>query len=440
MDYAQHFTYRKLLRYAISPIIMMIFTSIYSVIDGLFLSNYVGKEAFAAVNVILPYLMLFTSTGFMFGTGGSALIAKTLGEKKEKEADEIFSTLAWISILVGIILALICYIFLKPVATMLGAEGILLENSIKYGQIYVLGIPACLVQYEFQNLYVTAGKTKLGLYATVAAGMLNIILDALFVGVFSWGLVGAAIATIASQWVGGIIPFIYFGRKNSSLLHFIKCKPKRRAMMKICINGSSEMVNNIAISVVSLLYNIQLLNYAGDDGIAAFGIMMYVNFLFTAIFWGYVVGISPMISYQHGAKNHKELHSLFVKSLILISGCSIIMFLISEVMSMPISTIFVGYDHKLLEMTNHGFFLFSFSFFFSGFSIFGSSFFTALNNGLISAILSFSRVFLFQIPAIIILPLLWNLDGIWISVVIAEFCTTILGAIFIFKFRNKYNY
>lgn len=440
IDFSEHFTYGKLLRYAISPIVMMIFTSVYSVVDGLFLSNFAGKEAFAAVNFIMPYLMLFNSTGFMFGTGGSALIAKKLGEKKGKEANEIFTTLVWISALTGMVLSLIGVAFLRPVARMQGAEGVLLENSVLYGKIYLLGTPACIIQFEFQNLYATAGKTKLGLYATVTSGMMNIILDALFVGLFSWGLIGAAVATILSQWVGGIIPFAYFGRRNSSLLRLVKCRPNFKAMLKICTNGSSEMVNNISISIVSLLYNIQLLRYAGDDGIAAYGIMMYINFLFTAVFWGYVVGISPIFSYHYGAGNHNELHSLFKKSLVIIGGCSLLMFIISETLAKPISGIFVGYDAELLDMTIHGFFLFSFSFLFSGLSIFGSSFFTALNNGLISAVLSFSRVFLFQIPAILLMPLVWKLDGIWLSVVIAELFTGILGMVFILKYRKKYHY
>lgn len=440
IDFSEHFTYGKLLRYAISPIVMMIFTSVYSVVDGLFLSNFAGKEAFAAVNFIMPYLMLFNSTGFMFGTGGSALIAKKLGEKKGKEANEIFTTLVWISALTGMVLSLIGVAFLRPVARMQGAEGVLLENSVLYGKIYLLGTPACIIQFEFQNLYATAGKTKLGLYATVTSGMMNIILDALFVGLFSWGLIGAAVATILSQWVGGIIPFAYFGRRNSSLLRLVKCRPNFKAMLKICTNGSSEMVNNISISIVSLLYNIQLLRYAGDDGIAAYGIMMYINFLFTAVFWGYVVGISPIFSYHYGAGNHNELHSLFKKSLVIIGGCSLLMFIISETLAKPISGIFVGYDAELLDMTIHGFFLFSFSFLFAGLSIFGSSFFTALNNGLISAVLSFSRVFLFQIPAILLMPLVWKLDGIWLSVVIAELFTGILGMVFILKYRKKYHY
>ncbi len=440
MDFSQHFTYHKLLRYAVSPIVMMVFASIYSVVDGLFLSNFVGKEAFAAVNFILPYLMLFSSIGFMFGTGGSALISKTLGEKNEKKANEIFSSLVLFSALSGVAVSVIGSIFLRPIALWQGASGELLENSLLYGRIYLLGVPACVIQFEFQSLFATAGKTKLGLYSTITSGVTNIVLDFLFVVVFSWGLVGAAAATIISQWIGCMIPLLYFSRPNSSLLRLVKCRPNGKAMLKICANGSSELVNNISLAVVSLLYNIQLLNYAGDNGIAAYGVLMYVNFLFTAIFWGYVIGVSPIISYHYGARNHKELKSLLRKSLVIISCGAMTMFTISQLLSGTISRIFVGYDPDLLQMTVNGFHLFSFCFLFAGFAIFSSSFFTALNNGLISAVISFSRVFAFQIPAILLLPLLWKLNGIWMSLVVADLLASILGTVFILVKRKKYQY
>lgn len=440
MNFAQHFTYRKILRYSLAPVVMMMFTSLYSVADGLFLSNFAGKEAFAAVSFIIPYLMMFNSTGFMFGTGGSALIAKTLGEKKDRDANEIFSSLIWISICIGMIFTVIGIALLRPVAELQGAKGALLENSMIYGRIYLLGTPACLIQFEFESLYATSGKSKMGLYSTLISGGMNIVLDAVFLGVFGWGIKGAAVATIISQWTGGMIPFFYYGRKNSSHLRIVKCRIRFRDMLKICMNGSSEMVNNISISIVSLLYNIQLLAYAGDDGIAAFGIMMYLNFMFTAVFWGYVSGISPVISYQYGADNHEELRSLLRKSLVIILVCSGIMFTVSEALAKPIPLIFASHDKMLLEMTIHGFYLFSFVFIFEGLAVFCSAFFTALNNGLISAFLSFSRVFLFQVPAILLLPMVWKLDGIWISVVLAEFLTVVLGIFFILKYRRKYHY
>ena len=441
MQFDTHFTVKKLLSAAFPLIVMMIFTSLYSVADGLFLSNFAGKEAFAAVNFIMPYLMFFPSTGFLFGSGGSALIAKRLGEKRDREADEIFTTLLGVSALTGLVLAILGLIFLRPVAELQGAEGALLQNSLLYGRIYLLGTPASVVQFEFESLYPASGKNKLGLWATVASGGLNIVLDAIFLGVFSWGIRGAAVATILSQWLGGLLPFFYYrSRRNTSLLHLVRCRPRIREMGRVCTNGASEMVNNISNSVVSLLYNVQLLRLAGDDGIAAYGVMMYINFLFTAVFWGYVSGAAPIVSYHYGAGNHRELKSLLRQSLLLLSSGSLLMFLLSVLLARPVSSIFVGYDPVLFQMTIRGFRLFSLSFLFAGLSIFGSSFFTALNNGLISAILSFSRVFLFQVPAVLLLPRFFELDGIWLSAAVAEFFTALMGGIFILAKRKKYHY
>ncbi len=440
MDFSQHFTYRRLIRSVLSTIIMMVFTSVYSVVDGLFVSNFVGKEAFAAVNFILPYLMFFNGIGFLFGTGGSALIAKTLGEGRKKKANEIFSSLVLVSVLTGVVFALLGAAFLRPVALWLGAKEELLRNSLLYGRIYLLGVPACVIQYEFQNLFPTAGKGKYSLYAGIASGVMNILLDGLFVAVFSWGLAGAAIATVLSQLLGGIIPIVYFGRPNTSELKLVKCRIDGRAMLKICSNGASEFVNNISMAVVSFVYNVQLLRYAGDDGIAAYGVLMYLNFMFTAIFWGYMIGVIPIISYHYGAENHQEVKSLLKKSLTLILTGSALMFTAAELLKNIISQVFVGYDPELLEMTIRGFSLFSFCFLFAGVAIFSSSFFTALNDGMISALVSFCRVFAFQIPATILLPMIWKLDGIWLSLVAADCLTCILGITLILAKRKKYQY
>ena len=440
MEFSQHFTYKKILSASFSPIVMMLFTSLYSVVDGLFLSNFAGKDAFAAVGFITPYLMMFNSVGFMFGTGGSALIAKMLGEKRRDDANETFSTLFFSSVLTGVLLAVLGQLLLRPAALVQGAEGELLKNSLLYGRIYLLGTPACLVQFEFQALYPASGKSRLGLRSAMISGLANIGLDALFLAAFTWGTAGAAAATVVSQWIGGLIPLFFYARKNNSLLRLVKGRFRGRDLLKICANGSSEMVNNISISVVSLFYNIQLIAYAGSNGIAAYGIMYYVSFLFTAVFWGYITGIAPIVSYHYGAKNHSELHSLLKKSMVLVLSCSGIMFLLSELLAEPISRIYAGYEPQLLEMSIHGFRLFGFSFLFSGLSIFFSSFFTALNNGKISAVLSFSRVFLFQIPAVLLLPRLWKLDGIWLSVMAAELLTVLLGFFFLIKNRRRYQY
>lgn len=441
MDQIQeHFTYRRLLKYVFPSIVMMVFTSIYGVVDGLFLSNFAGKTAFAAVNFILPFLMVFGGMGFMFGTGGSAYIAKTLGEGDQTKANQNFSSLMIVSLLTGIVLSIIGYISIRPVAMALGAEGQLLEDSIIYGNIYLLGVPASVIQYEFQNLYVTAGKPKLGLYSTVASGVTNIVLDAVFVAGFSWGLVGAAFATILSQWLSAIFPIIYFSRKNSSLLKFVKAKFDWNALLKICSNGFSELLNNISMTIVSLIYNTQLLRYAGTDGIAAYGVLMYINFLFMSIFIGYAVGVSPCISFHYGAQNYREIKSLLIKSYVILGVCSLLMFTSSEIMAKPISRLFVGYDKGLFDMTLRGFFLFSFGYLFSGFALFGSSFFTALNNGPISAFISFMRTIVFEIALVFLLPVFWNIDGIWLSVVIAELLAALLGIFFVIIKRHTYHY
>lgn len=437
---SDHFNFKKLLRFTLPSIIMLVFTSVYGVVDGFFVSNYVGKTPFTAVNFIMPFLMILGSLGFMFGTGGGALIAKTMGEGKTEKAERIFSLIVYTSAACGIILAVLGILFIRPLASALGAQGQLLEDSITYGRIILLAIPAFILQYEFQCLFSTAEKPTLGLYVTIAAGITNIILDALFVAVLRLGIQGAAAATALSQCVGGIVPLIYFARPNSSTLHLGKTKFDKRSLAKTCINGSSELMSNISMSVVSMLYNVQLLKYAGEDGVAAYGVLMYVSLIFQSVFIGYSVGTAPIIGYQYGAQNYSELKGLRKKSLTLIGIFAVVMFALSSLLARPLSFIFVGYDEALLNLTVRAFSIFSFSFLFSGFAIFGSSFFTALNNGLISAAISFMRTLVFQIAAVLIFPLLWQVDGIWLSIVAAEVMAVIVTMIFMQVNRKKYRY
>lgn len=417
---SDHFNYPRLLRFTFPSIIMLVFTSIYGVIDGFFVSNFTGKTPFAAVNFIMPLLMILGCAGFMFGTGGSAQIAKTMGEGKAKTANEQFSMIVYASVICGIVLAVSGFLFLPFLASLMGAEGQLLQDSIVYGRIILLALPFYVLQYEFQCLFAAAQKPKFGLYVTVTAGMTNIILDALFVAGFRWGLEGAAAATALSQLVGGAVPLLYFGRKNSSLFQFIKCRFDKNVLIKTCINGSSELMSNISMSVVSMLYNVQLMKYAGENGIAAYGVLMYVGMIFQAVFIGYSVGVSPVIGYHHGAKNYSELQGLLKKSILLISTFSIMMFTAGQTLAKPLSLLFVGYDEELLAITVRAFMIFSFSFLFAGFAVFGSSFFTALNDGITSALISFLRTLVFQCLAVLIFPVFWELDGIWFSIVAAE--------------------
>ncbi len=437
---SDHFSYRRLLRFTLPSIAMMIFTSIYGVVDGFFVSNFVGKTPFAAVNFIMPFLMILGTIGFMFGTGGSALVSKTMGEGNPEKANRLFSLLVYVSIGCGIVISILGMLFIRPIAVFLGAEGELLENCVVYGRIILITLTAFILQMEFQSFFVTAEKPGLGLIATVASGVTNIVLDALFIAVFRWGLIGAASATALSQAIGGIIPLVYFFRPNTSLLRLGKTSFDGRALLRACTNGSSELMSNVSMSLVSMLYNVQLMKYAGEDGVAAYGVLMYVNLVFLAVFIGYSIGTAPVIGYHHGASNHAELKSLLKKSFVIIVIFSVCMLALSEGLSQPLSKMFVGYDEGLYEMTVRGFMIYSFSFLFAGIAIFGSSFFTALNNGLISALMSFLRTLVFQSAAVMLLPLIWDLDGIWVSIVVAELMACALTLLLIALNKKKYKY
>lgn len=437
---SEKFTYKKIILFTLPSILMMIFTSIYGVVDGYFISNFVGKTPFTAVNFIMPFLMILGSLGFMFGAGGSALISKTMGEGDKEKANKIFSLLVYTAFVVGIIIMVLGLLLIRPIAVALGAKEELLENSVLYGRIILFAIPAFILQYAFQSFFVTAERPQLGLVITLIAGFTNIICDALFVAVFHWGLVGAAVATALSQLVGGLIPVFYFISPNKSLLRLGKTNLDGKAILKCFTNGSSELLSNISMSIVNMLYNIQLMKYAGEDGIAAYGVLMYVNLIFLAVFIGYSVGAAPITGYHYGAGNTKELKGILKKSSVIIGIFSVFMVIFAELMARPLAMLFVGYDMDLLKLTLRGFLFFSFSFLFAGVSIFSSSFFTALNNGLVSAIISFLRTLVFQIAAVLLLPLLWGIDGVWTAIVVAEGMAAILSILFLFLYRKKYQY
>lgn len=437
---SDHFTYGKLLRFTLPSIVMMIFTSIYGVVDGIFVSNFAGKTAFAAINLIMPYLMILGTIGFMVGTGGTALISKTLGMGDREKANEIFSMLTAFCITGGIIATVAAMALLRPVAELLGATGQMLEDCVIYGMIVLTASTAYILQFAFQSFCVTAEKANLSLGMTAASGVCNIVLDALFVAVFHWGLVGAAAATAIAQIVGAIIPLVYFARPNKSLLRLGKFRFDGNALLRTCTNGSSELMTNLSMSVVSILYNLQLIHYAGEDGIAAYGVIMYVNLFFLSIFIGFSIGTAPLIGFNFGADNRRELKNLLRKSLVVLGVSSVAMLVSALVLAKPLSRIFVGYDQTLMDMTVRGFMIYSLSFLLCGFNIFGSSLFTALNNGLISALISFIRTLLCQIAAVMTLPLIFGLDGIWASVVAAELTALVLTTFFVLKYRKRYHY
>lgn len=437
---SDHFTYKKLLRFTVPSIVMMICTSMYGVIDGIFVSNYIGKTSLAAINFIMPVLYIFAMFGYMFGAGGSALVSKTLGEGDRRRANGLFSLFVYISIIFGVFMTIFGCFFMEPLVRWFGADGELLEQSLVYGHIFILALTAWILLYVFQLFFITAEKPKLGLWVTIASGVTNIVLDALFIVVFEWGIAGAAAASAIGQLVGGVFPIIYFARKNSSILRLTKPAIDFKAIFQGFANGSSELVSGMSASFGSILYNVQLLKYAGENGVAAYGVLMYISMIVTSIFNGYSSGIVPVIGYHYGARNHDELKSLLKKSIVVVGLFSTSIFTLSELLAYPIAKLYVGYDEELMRITTHGFFVYSFAFLFMGMAVFASSFFTALNNGTVSAMVAFLRTLVFETTAIIMLPIIFGVDGIWGSVVLAELMAAVVGIGFIHKMRTRYCY
>ena len=437
---SDHFTYSKLLRFVFPSIIMMVFTSIYGVVDGLFVSNFAGKTAFASINLVMPFVMILGGIGFMIGTGGTALVSKVLGEGKKEKANEIFTMMIIFTLLLGALLSVIGVISMPWVAKFLGATEEMMADCVIYGRIVTGFTVAFMLQNVFQSFLIAAEKPKLGLLATVLAGITNMALDAIFIIVFKWGVAGAAIATGLSQCVGGIFPLIYFLRKNSSLLRLTKTKLEIKPILNACGNGSSELMSNISSSVVSMIYNFQLMKYVGEDGVSAYGVLMYVQFIFVAIYIGYAIGCAPITGYHFGARNHNELKNMLRKSSFLSAVSGVVLTILAIALSSPLAKLFVGYDKELYELTRHAFRLFAYSFLLAGFNIFTSSFFTALNNGAVSAAISFMRTLIFQTSSVLILPTFLGVDGIWWAITVAEFFAFILSLIFLFSKHKKYNY
>ncbi len=437
---SDHFTYGKLIRFVIPSIAMMIFISIYGVVDGLFVSNFVGKTSFAAVNFIFPVIMALGGVGFMIGTGGSAIVGQLLGEGRPEKARRTFSLMIYTTVVLGVLLTAIGLVILRPAAHWLGAEGKMLSECVAYGRILLLGTVAFMLQNVFQSFLVTAGRPDLGLWFTVAAGCTNILLDWVLVGIFPLGVEGAATATILSYLVGGVIPFCYFLFCKKGTLYLTACRFDGRALSKAFTNGSSELLSNLSMSLVNILYNYQLLSLVGEDGVSAYGVIMYVNFVFVSLFIGYAVGTAPIISFHYGAGNADELRNLRKKSLRLMTAVGIVMLIASESLAYPLTRLFVGYNQALFELTLRGFMIYSLSFLVCGFGIFGSSFFTALGNGGVSAVISFLRTLIFQLAAVLLLPIWFDIDGVWMAIVVAEVLATGVTFVFLAAKRRRYGY
>ncbi|MDD5831629.1 MAG: MATE family efflux transporter [Lachnospira sp.] len=437
---SDHFSYSKLIKFTLPTIAMMIFTSIYGVVDGVFVSNCVGSDAFAAVNLIMPIIMILGSVGFMIGTGGSSIVSKTLGEGKKEKANEYFSMLVYLCVVSGVILSVIGIIFTGPIAVLLGAKGSIAKDCVTYGRTVFFMLTGLFLQNAFQSFLVVAEKPKLGLFVTLLAGFTNMFLDFLFVYVLRFGVFGAALATGISQFVGSVIPIIYFAGGKNNVLKLTKCRFNKDIIIKTCINGSSEMVTNMSMSLVNILYNMQLMKYIGTNGVVAYGIIMYVGFIFVGTYMGYAVGSAPVISYHYGAGNKDELKNLFKRSLTIIIVSSVVMTLIAEIIAGYLAGIFVSYDNNLLELTTEAIRIYAVSYLISGVNIFASSFFTALNNGVVSAVISFMRMFVFQIVMILLLPVVLGISGIWTAVIAAEVLSVVISVMFLVKNRKKYSY
>ncbi len=438
---SDHFSYGRLLRFTLPSIVMMVFTSIYSMVDGFFVSNYVGKTAFAAINLIGPVFTIVGSLGMMIGAGGTAIVGKALGEKDQEKANEYFSMFVYIVLLIGAVTAVIGWFAVEPLAKLLKAEGQMLKDCVIYGRINSIGAPFFMLQFSMQTFFITAEKPKLGLFATVFGGVSNMVLDWLLVAVIPWGIWGAAIATTLSQALATTFALIYFARPNSSLLRLtVKTRVYGKVLGQACVNGSSEMVGNIAYSIVTILYNTQLLKYYGEDGVAAYGVLMYVGFIFSAIYYGYAMGSAPIVSYNFGAQTHRELKNIFRKSMTLVCGLGVAMLAIAQVATPVLASVFVGYDKELYDLTCQALRIYSVSFLFMGVAAFGSSFFTALNDGVVSAAISFLRAFVFEIGAILLMPVLFGKETIWAAVVVSEFAALLLTTVFLVANRKKYHY
>ena len=437
---SEHFGYRKLLRFTVPSMVMMVFTSVYSIVDGMFVSNFVGKTAFAAINLIFPFLMVLGVLGYMLGTGGSALVAKMLGEGQKERANRVFSLLVVSGAASGVGFGLVGIVLLRQVSLLLGADEAMVGLCVEYGRIVLLALPFFILQYMFQSLMVTAERPRMGMWVTVAAGLMNIVLDFVLIVVLGMGLRGAALATAMSQVTGGLVPVVYFLMPNGSPLRLVRPVMDWRALLQACTNGLSEFFGNVSGSVVSMCYNYQLMRYIGEDGVSAYGVIMYVQFIFFAVFLGYTIGSSPIVSYCHGAKNHAELHNIFARSLRIIGVMGVMLTIAMELLAWPLTKAFVGYDAALFELSRRAFMIYGLSYVLVGFNFYASAFFTALNNGVLSALLATVRALVFEVAAVFVLPMVLGAEYIWFSVLFAEVMSLTLSAALLWANRKRYHY
>lgn len=437
---SDHFTYQKLIRFTLPPVVTMIFTSIYSVVDGLFVSNLVGDLALSAVNIVFPVAMILAAFGFMLGAGGSAIVARTMGEGKPELANRYFSMIVLCVLGLGTVFSIGGALFIEPIARLAGASDLLMDDCVAYGRILLAGTAPFMLQVAFQIFFVTAELPKMGLAVSLASGVTNIAMDYLLIGPMNMGIAGAAWGTVLSYVVGGVLPLVYFFKPSRGRLRLCPTRLYPRELKNACVNGSSELMSNLSASLISILYNLQLMRLVGESGVAAYSVMMYVDFAFAAVFLGFSMGVGPVISFHFGADNREELKSLLRKSMTVIAACSLAMVALSELLAQPLAMAFVGYSAELTAMTVHGFRIFALSYLFAGFGIFGSGLFTDLCNGGVSALISFLRTFLFRGGMVILLPILLGLDGVWLAVTVADGMGAAAACFLIWRYRNRYHY
>ena len=437
---SDHFDYRTLIRFTIPSVLMMVISSVYSIVDGLFVSNFAGSDGFAAVNLMMPIAMMISCIGFMAGAGGSALISKTLGEQEAEKAREQFSLIIYLIIGFSLVIGVTVFLLVPQIARMMGAEGAIYDNCVIYGRILISALPAFMLQILFQNFLVVAEKPQMGMVIAISSGVTNIVLDALFIAVFQWGVAGAAIATMLGQTIGGIVPLGYFLLKKNHLLWFTKFKFRWETLKRTCINGFSALIGNASNSLVGIVFNLRLMELMGSDGVVAYGVVMYVTYIVTGVFMGYSTGIAPVFSYNLGSGNAEEIKGLLKRSLVSIAVSALVLVAFVQIFARGLAAIFVSYDENLMILTTTAIRLFNISFLVAGFNIFAAAFFAALNNGVVSSILSLSRTLVFTLGCLFILPAVIGNNGIWLSVTFAEVLSVLVAGYYVVKNREKYQY
>ena len=419
---------------------MMLFTSMYGVVDGLYLSHFSGKEAFAAITLIIPLPLLIGAWAYMIGAGGSAVIAKAIASDRQKDANEYFSFLVLISVLGSILLAGIGEIFLEPCAKLLGANDEMLPFCMTYGRILIAAVPLYVLQNVFQSFLTVAEHPKIGLAINLVSAFLNMALNFVFIRITNEVVTAVALATVVSQFVGGITPFVFFVRSKSTTLRFGRPHMPMSLLGPVFANGVSEFVSEIFHPLASVMYNYKLMELTGLNGVAAYGVLMNVGFLFGSVFLGFAVGSAPLFTYKYEREDHDELHSLFIKSTISVVLMGFLLYGVACMIEGPFAAEFFGGDELLITMTEEAFALHSLSYMVMGLAVFASAFFTAIHDSRVSFLISFLRTLLFEVLAILLLPMLFDLNGVWAASLTSEVLTLLVTVGLLISKKEKYQY